>query len=247
MEIVGVRSFYCTVTKYLIKRLPVQNAVLKSITYITSSKRFADTSLTEVEPLARQFGYPEKTIVNIKDEWKMYMANDDLGFEALAKIDHFWREVMNSKHSGGKRKYIVLPELAKKALVLLHGNADVERSLSVNTNVVTVDWPAIGKKTINAIRMVKDIVTFSDPVKECPQSMPMNNEAFCYVKAAHRNLKEYRKRKRQRNIRKKRRNENILRIRNNKNRGKSNKKEQCLCWIKRNICPRKKTIEEENV
>ena len=86
---------------------------------------------------------------------------------------------MNSKHSDGKRKYRVLPELAKKALVLPHGNADVERCLSVNTNVVTVDRPAIGKKTINAVRMVKDIVKFSDPVKECPQSMPINSVQLC--------------------------------------------------------------------
>lgn len=74
--------------------------------------------------------------------------------------------------------------------MLPHSNADVERSLSINTNVVTVDMPAIGEKTINAIRMVKDIVKFSDPVKECSQSVPVNNEVFSYVKAAHRNYLE---------------------------------------------------------
>ena len=37
----------------------------------------------------------------------------------------------------GKIKYKCLPELVKSALILPHGNADVERSLSVNTSVVT--------------------------------------------------------------------------------------------------------------
>lgn len=54
------------------------------------------TYFTKVETLAWQFVYPEKTNVNIKDEWQMYMADDDLGFEATTRIYHFWREEMNS-------------------------------------------------------------------------------------------------------------------------------------------------------
>ena len=74
----------------------------------------------------------------------MYVADDNLGFEAPARIDHFKREVMNSKHSDCKSKYRVLPELARKAVVLPHDNSDVEKSLSVNTYVVT----AIGQQLV---------------------------------------------------------------------------------------------------
>ena len=64
----------------------------------------------------------------------------------------------------GKIKYKCLPELVKSALILPHGNADVERSLSVNTSVVTQDRPHIGEATVCAIRTVKDAVEFLDPV-----------------------------------------------------------------------------------
>lgn len=46
------------------------------------------------------------------------------------------------KVDDGKIKNKCLPGLVKIALVLPHRNADVERSLSVNTNVVTEDRPA---------------------------------------------------------------------------------------------------------
>ena len=52
----------------------------------------------------------------------------------------------------------------KSALILQHGNTDVERSLSVNTNVVTEDRQHIGEAALYAIRTVKDAVEFFDPV-----------------------------------------------------------------------------------
>ena len=64
----------------------------------------------------------------------------------------------------GKIKYKCLPELVKSALILPHGNADVERSLSVNTSVVTEDRSHIGEATVCAIRTVMNAVEFFDPV-----------------------------------------------------------------------------------
>ena len=55
----------------------------------------------------------------------------------------------------GKIKNKCLPELVKGALILPHGNADVERSLSVNTSVVTKDRPHIGEATMCAMDAVE--------------------------------------------------------------------------------------------
>ena len=55
------------------------------------------------------------------------------------------------KMEDGKIKYKCLPERVKSALILPHGNADVKRSLSVNTSVVTEDRPHIGEATVCAI------------------------------------------------------------------------------------------------
>ena len=59
-------------------------------------------------------------------------------------IKNIWN-IFSMKMEDGNIKYKCLPELVKSALILPHGNADVERSLSVNTSVVTEDRPHIGE------------------------------------------------------------------------------------------------------
>ena len=82
------------------------------------------------------------------------------------RIDHYWRNIFSMRIEDGKIKCKCLPELVKSALILPHGNADVERSLSVNTTVVTEDRTHIGEATVCAIRTVKDAVEFFDPDKD---------------------------------------------------------------------------------
>ena len=71
------------------------------------------------------------------------------------RIGHYWRNIFSMKMEDGKIKYKCLPELMKSALILPHGNADVERSLSVKTSVVTEDRPHSGEATVCEIRTVK--------------------------------------------------------------------------------------------
>lgn len=85
----------------------------------------------------------------------------------------------------GKIKYKCLPDLVKTALVLPHGNVDVERSLSVTTSVVTEDRPAIGERTICAIRTVKDTVKFHDPISHQPHKVPLTREIPRSAKMAY--------------------------------------------------------------
>ena len=63
-------------------------------------------------------------------------------------------------------------------------NADVERSLSVNTSVVTEARPHIGKATVCAIRLVKDAVEFFYPVSNQPQKVPLTRELLRSAKMA---------------------------------------------------------------
>ena len=53
---------------------------------------------------------------------------------------------------------------------------DVERSLSVNTSVVTEDGPHAGEATVWAIRKVKDAGEFFDRVSNQPQKVPLTRE-----------------------------------------------------------------------
>ena len=81
--------------------------------------------------------------------------------------------------------HMCLPELVKSALILPHGNADVKRSLSVNTRFVTEDRPHIGEATMCAIRTVKDAVEFFDPLINQPQKVPLTRELLRSGKMAY--------------------------------------------------------------
>lgn len=56
----------------------------------------------------------------------------------------------------GKFKYSVLQKFVKSLLSLVHGNADVERSLSANKRTATPERASLGDLTINGLRAVKD-------------------------------------------------------------------------------------------
>ena len=53
-EIFGVRSFYSAVAKNMIRRLPLDNLVLKAVTGLSPVRRFDESSVSDVEVLARE-------------------------------------------------------------------------------------------------------------------------------------------------------------------------------------------------
>ena len=75
------------------------------------------------------------------------------------------------KMEDGMIKYKCLPELVKMPRFY-----HVERSLSVNTSVVTEDRPHIGEATFCAIRTVKDAVEFCAQDSNQPQKFPLTRE-----------------------------------------------------------------------
>ena len=52
------------------------------------------------------------------------------------RIDHNWRDIHELEASSGKCKYISLAKGVKGVLALPHGNADVERGLSDNKQML---------------------------------------------------------------------------------------------------------------
>ena len=168
----------------MIRKLPLDNVVLKAVTCLSSVRRFVESSVSDVEVLARELHCDEETVLHLVDEWKVYQTEDGLSNE-YERIDHYWRNIFSMKMEDGKIKYKCLPELVMSALILPHGNADFERSLSVITKIVTEDRPHIGEATVCAIRTVKDAVEFFDPVSKKPQKVPLTRKLLRSVKMAY--------------------------------------------------------------
>ena len=63
--------------------------------------------------------------------------------------------------------------MIKSALVLAQTNPESERSLSVNTRIVTKDRASLGEKTIVGLHVVKEAVRFYDPVHSRVEMIPI--------------------------------------------------------------------------
>ena len=136
--------------------------------------------------LARKFHLPDSSIVTVKDEWKILCLGDNMkSFSSIKRVDHFWRDIFVLKRSGGQPKYPCLTDLIKTALVIPHGNADVERGLSVNNSFVTGERSLLSETVINGVRATKDIVQFCDPELNRPEKLPFTKKMITAARGAH--------------------------------------------------------------
>ena len=88
------------------------------------------------------------------------------------RVDHFWRKVDELKYSTGERKFPSIIKVVNTALVLGHGNAEVERVFSESGKSVTDDGIRLSEASINGIRATSDgLKTF-----KCPGSVPITKQ-----------------------------------------------------------------------
>ena len=100
----------------------------------------------------------------LTDEWRIY-AETDIPEEwiqqedgSVVRVDHYWHKVLQLKTPLGKRKFDFLAKTVKCALSLSHGNADNERSLSVNKKTLMKERSNLSTITLNGLRATEDSV-----------------------------------------------------------------------------------------
>ena len=74
------------------------------------------------------------------------------------RIDMYWSKVGHMPRPSGERKYPTLMKLARIALTLNHGNADIERGFSKNKLMVTSHRTRLSMPTISGLRTVSSYV-----------------------------------------------------------------------------------------
>lgn len=127
------------VSNFLQTRLPLGNKLLRFLSCLNPENRMTNT-MSAIEYVAKQLKIPETDITNVSDEWRMYLHDVDVKMpDEKTRVDHYWREVFKLKTSSGNPKYPHLTNVVRAALVLPHGNVDVERGVSLNNRVVTAE------------------------------------------------------------------------------------------------------------
>ena len=103
---------------------------------------------------------PEELTV-LTDEWGIY-AETDIPEEwaqkdgSAVRVDQYWSKVLKLKSVLGSQKFCLLGKVIKCALSLSHGNADNERSLSINKNTLSKERSSLSITALNGLRAIED-------------------------------------------------------------------------------------------
>ena len=183
--LLGLRSFFSAVSNFLLTRLPLSNKLLRYLSCLNPDRR-TQAPLTAIEYIAKQIHIPDDEVSYVSDEWRAYVHDDEVKTAAEeSRVDHYWRRVFQLTTAVGNIKYPHLAKVVKAALVLPHGNADVERGVSVNNQIVTPERSRLKEDTINGLRSTKDMVKFSDPQQMRPEKIPINRTILSSARSAY--------------------------------------------------------------
>jgi hypothetical protein len=168
--LMDMQHFYKTCAESLRSSLPLASTLLQDLHCLTPQARSQPESENCIRRLAQKLPQvvDDNEVTTVLDEWKLYSV-DDIPVEwqisqesntdgPATSIDDYWSRVISIKNASGLRKYSCLGKVVRACLSLSHGNADVERSFSVNKKVVTADRVSLGQDTINALRIVKEAI-----------------------------------------------------------------------------------------
>ncbi|CAF3425785.1 unnamed protein product [Rotaria sp. Silwood2] len=169
-----VRQIYCTMTKELIKSLPINNDFLRHVQCLQPLARKEQSSRTSIMYLARDLPHllTNEEVDQVGAEWRVYeMAdipedwikkstnslNDVVEYVPIAK---YWYHVFSIRTTIGTPQYVTLTKLVKCLLSLSHGNSDVERGFSQNNHLVSDERSSLNEASINSLRATNAGIKF---------------------------------------------------------------------------------------
>jgi len=188
-----MRKFYQAVASYLQTKLPLSDDVIRSLQCLHPEVR----SQEKAQKLLRELCTVLPTIENVEvskvtDEWKLYRSEtikEDEMYDkngGLIRIDHYWSHVLSIKSASGELKYPHLRKLVLTCLCLPYGNADVERSLSINKKLLTPERSLLSEESVNGLRLTRDEISMYKNIS----NIHISKDLLSHVRLAHKKYKE---------------------------------------------------------
>ena len=163
--VLGAKSFLISATKHLVNKLALDKLIPRSsiVLDLKPDVRSEDWAPKSIIILAKHLKV-SVDLDNLADEWRIYQLEnipEDWHLQTKEprkhiRVDHFWRKVDELKDSTGERKFRSVMKVVKRALVLGHGNAEVERGFSESGKSITDDRVRLSEASINGIRATSD-------------------------------------------------------------------------------------------
>ena len=191
MFTLGVRIFFKTAVKHLLKKLPLDNGILKKCKVFNPLSRFVDWFSKAIKDLPTDL-HVDVNLTRLSDEWRMYQLDKipDNWYtiaeqpEKHERIDVYWNKVSGIKNDFGVINYPQVIKMVKSALIFAHGNSDVESGFSESGKSITHERVSLGELFINAIRCTSDgIKAFNND----PSAVPITKELLQLGRSAHAN------------------------------------------------------------
>ena len=186
--VLEAKSFLIAVTKHLVNKLPLDNIILRTSKVLKPDARSEDWTLKAIKILAKKLNV-SVDLDKLADEWKLYQLEtipEDWYREfeepqKFIRVDHFWRKVDDLKDVMGERKFPSIMKVVKAALILGHGNAEVERGFSESGKSVTDERVRLSEASVNGIRATNDgLKAFKGP-----GSVPITKQLLQLGRSAH--------------------------------------------------------------
>ena len=157
----GIQTFFTETLTYMQKSLALRNPLIEALTCLPPAEKAKITSAEKIRKVGDSLPCikPEALTV-LTDEWRIY-AETDIPEEwtqkddSAVRVDQYWTKVLKLKSVSGSEKFSVLGKVIKCTLSLSHGDAENERSLSINRNTLSKE-SSLSITTLNGLRAVED-------------------------------------------------------------------------------------------
>ena len=185
-----VKNGYLGAGQALIKKLPLDNSTLMSLSFLNPDERTGPGSISQITHLINVFNHlldhDEKAMV--EEEVRAFVMDNDLPVLGSSHVDLWWNKIT---------KFPTLQKVAKAALSLFHG-PQVESSFSLMKDIMNKKAGSMSVPTFDSIQTVKYFLKAKDKssleyfkrpsINHTPVDSHLVNNVKCATKAYTANL-----------------------------------------------------------
>ncbi|XP_076673658.1 uncharacterized protein LOC143371905 isoform X2 [Andrena cerasifolii] len=155
----NIKNFYQSAFKNIVKRLPFNEPFLNSLEFLSPHIALDITSHQNDQLNCILSKFKSKFNCNdVLNEWRLlpfYFSLEEKASLKILDIPEFWSQISNTNDISGKYMFKNISKLARLCLSLPHTNADVDRFLSIVTEIKTKERNKLKPQTVAALTRIK--------------------------------------------------------------------------------------------
>ncbi|KAL4121783.1 hypothetical protein QTP88_014224 [Uroleucon formosanum] len=151
--------FIAAATHLLNKTIIASSATTKHFKCLKPEERKEEKSIRGITRVARLLPLKVSETA-LSDDWLLLQLESNLITTSnnSSRIDCYWNNIFNIKNAINECKYPLITKVVRAVLYFSHGNASVEREISISGQIITPDKVRMKVKTLNAKLNIKSVL-----------------------------------------------------------------------------------------